>query len=175
MRNKLLSAFLALTLLVSCFAVTASATELTEDDASAEVLVCYNLHGEYCVVIPGSLMMSSGDVLNITADYLHLASNESVKITLNEETFVRGGEYFTIVGGSGSHELDCKLFASTSANTEATEITSSNYATTPIVTFSAADADTVGKLQVVPQVEKTTPAGPYTGNLVFDIELVVEE
>lgn len=172
MRNKLLSAFLALTLLLSCFAVTASATEITEDEATAKSMVCYNLHGEYCIVIPGSLMMTSGDVLNIAADYLHLASDESVKITLNEETFIRGGEYFTIV--NGSHELDCKLFASTSVNTEAAEITSSNYTETPIVTFTASDADLVGKLQVVPQVEKTTPAGPYTGNLVFDIELITE-
>ena len=175
MRNKLLSVFLALALLVSCFAVTVSANEVTEDDTTAKSMVCYNLHGEYCIVIPGSLMMSSGDTLNITADYLHLVSGESVKITLNEETFVRGGEYFTIEGGSNRHLLDCKLFASTSVNTEATEITSSNYAETPIVTFTAADADTVGKLQVVPQVEKTTPAGPYTGNLVFDIELITEE
>lgn len=174
MRNKLLSAFLALTLLVSCLAVTASATEITEDDATAKSMVCYTLHGEYCIVIPGSLMMSSGDTLNITADYLHLTSDESVRITLNEETFTRGGEYFTIEGNGNKHLLDCKLFASTSANGEAAEITSSNYAETPIVTFTAADVDTVGKLQVVPQVEKNTPAGAYTGNLVFDIELVTE-
>lgn len=45
MRNKLLSVFLALALLVSCFAVTASATEITEDEATAKSMVCYNLHG----------------------------------------------------------------------------------------------------------------------------------
>ena len=174
MRNKLLSVFLALALLVSCFAVTVSAAEITADDTTAKSMVCYTLHGEYCIVIPGSLMMSSGDTLNITADYLHLTSDESVRITLNEETFTRGGEYFTIEGSGNKHLLDCKLFASTSANGEAAEITSSNYADTPIVTFTAADVDTVGKLQVVPQVEKNTPAGAYTGNLVFDIELVTE-
>ena len=172
MKNKLLSVFLALTLLVSCFAVTVSAAEITADDTTAKSTVCYTLHGEYCIVIPGSLMMSNGDTLNITADYLHLTSDESVKITLNEQTFIRGGEYFTIEGGINNHPLDCKLFASTSATNEVAEITSSNYAATPIVTFTAADVDTVGKLQVVPQVEKNTPAGAYTGNLFFDIELV---
>ena len=172
MKLKIFSAFLALTLLMGCFAVTASAEEITQDTASARSTVCYNLHGQYCIIIPGSLMMTNGDVLNITADYLHLSSDESVQVSLNAQTFAREGDYFKIENGGSGALIDCKLFASTSKNSEATEITSSNYAGAPIVTFTANDADTVGKLQVVPQVEKTSPAGAYTGSLVFDIALV---
>lgn len=174
MKIKLLFAFITISLIISCFAITASAEEVTQDVASVRSTVCYNLHGEYCIVIPGSLMMSKGDVLNITTDYLHLTSNESVQVSLNNKTFAWDDEYFKIEHNGTHTLLDCKLYASTSKNSEASEITKSNNATSPIVTFNSDDAETVGKLQVVPQVEKASAAGAYTGTLHFDITLLSE-
>ena len=165
---------LVLALVVGCFSVSASAASVDQDKSSAQVGVYYTLRGQYCISIPSSIFLSQGDTITFSADYVHLVEGESVTVKLADSTFdADGGFKLSQVDGNGT--MACTLTASNTASAEGTVITKENAATAPIITYTADNATDKGYLQITPQIEPTTAAGPYSGILMFDISLLVAE
>lgn len=165
---------LVLALVVGCFSVSASAASVDQDKSSAQVGVYYTLRGQYCISIPSSIFLSQGDTITFSADYVHLVEGESVTVKLADSTFDTDGSFkLSQIDGSGT--MACTLTASNTANAEGTTITKENAAATPIITYTADNATDKGYLQITPQIEPTTAAGPYSGFLMFDISLLVAE
>ena len=161
---------LILALVVGCFSVSASAASVDQDTPSAQVGVYYTLRGQYCISIPSS----QGDTITFSADYVHLVEGESVTVKLADSTFDADGSFkLSQIDGNGT--MACTLTASNTANAEGTVITKDNAATAPIITYTADNATDKGYLQITPQIEPTTAAGPYSGFLMFDISLLVAE
>lgn len=165
---------LVLALVVGCFSVSASAASVDQDKSSAQVGVYYTLRGQYCISIPSSIFLSQGDTITFSADYVHLVEGESVTVKLADSTFDADGNFkLSQIDGSGT--MACTLTASNTANAEGTTITKENAAATPIITYTADNATDKGYLQITPQIEPSTAAGPYSGILMFDISLLVAE
>ncbi|MBO5203524.1 MAG: hypothetical protein J6B72_02800 [Clostridia bacterium] len=165
---------LILALVVGCFSVSASAASVDQDTPSAQVGVYYTLRGQYCISIPSSIFLSQGDTITFSADYVHLVEGESVTVKLADSTFDADGSFkLSQIDGNGT--MACTLTASNTANAEGTVITKDNAATAPIITYTADNATDKGYLQITPQIEPTTAAGPYSGFLMFDISLLVAE
>ncbi len=165
---------LVLALVVGCFSVSASAASVDQDTPSAQVGVYYTLRGQYCISIPSSIFLSQGDTITFSADYVHLVEGESVTVKLADSTFDEDGSFkLSQIDGNGT--MACTLTASNTANAEGTTITKENAAATPIITYTADNATDKGYLQITPQIEPTTAAGPYSGFLMFDISLLVAE
>ena len=173
--KKISLLLLVLALVVGCFSVSASAASVDQDTPSAQAEVYYTLRGQYCISIPSSVMLSKGDTITFSADYVHLIEGESVTVKLADSTFDAEGSFKLSQMYDGTGTITCTLTASNTANAEGTVITKENAATVPIITYTADNATDKGYLQITPQIEPTTAAGPYNGTLMFDISLLVAE
>ena len=173
--KKISALVVVLALVLSCFSFSASAATIDQNTSSATVGVFYNLHGQYSISIPSSLILSQNDVLEISADYMHLTSTESVVVKLSENSFDSDGSFKLESHQDSSYKMSVFLLSSTSENSEGTEIRKDNAASNPIVTYTSENVDCVGFLQLLPEPDRNSPGGAYSGTLMFDITLQVAE
>ena len=170
--KKIFPLFLAVCLIVCCFSVSAAAATVTQDTPSGEFNVYYSLHGQYAINIPSSLMLSQNNTATISADYLHLDKNESVKVTMDDSTFSDNGN-FELTAYADQSKMKCIILASTPAVSEPFELTRETNAD-PLITYTSDNADAIATLQFVPKPEKASVSGAYEGKVIFNFALVVQ-
>lgn len=170
--KRILPLILVFCMAVCCFSVSASADTVTEGTPSSECHIYYSLHGQYAINIPSSLMLSQKDTATISADYLHLNNNESVKVTIDDSTFADNGN-FELRAYADSSKMKCAIFASTPSSAEQFELTRETNAE-PLIVYTTSNPEAVATLHFVPQPEKASVSGAYEGKVIFNFALVVQ-
>lgn len=174
MKRNIFAIFLALALTAGCLSVTASAAE-SGNQTAGQTTVNYSLHGQYSISIPESVSISDGSPLQISADYLHLIDGESVVVSVAEESFQPDNIRFPLTDGNGN-ALYCEIHVNKAGapETEARSIYQTDALTSPVITYTPDNLDDIAVMQIIPNVERDSVAGSYSGILYFDITLKTE-
>lgn len=172
MKTRIIATLMSLLLIVGCLPVTASAADHGQQ-TSGKTNIYYTLSGEYSISIPESLYMSSGDTMQITADYMHLTADQNVVITVADETFPQsGGENRLVLKTRDNDTIVCDLMAGSNGSWNL--IYKDVAADTPVIVYTSDNVDDVGEVQVIPNLDRISVMGDYTGVLYFDISLQVD-
>ena len=165
MKRKILTAFLALALMVCAVPISASAAA---DSASAEVY--YTLQYGYTVNIPESTSMTNGKPLQITATDVFIDRTHVLTVSLDIFTEMDGNEKILLKTEEG---FGCSfdLFVEDADGENKRQVTVEDHDYT-LAQFRTGDttARSGGTLTLKPIFAEGTMQGTYSGTLKFLIE-----
>ena len=165
MKRKILTAFLALALMVCAVPISASAAA---DSASAEVY--YTLQYGYTVNIPTSTSMTDGKPLKITATDVFIDRLNVLTVSLDIATKMdsQGKIWLT-----NMEEMGCgfDLYVEDANGENKRQVTNEDY-NYVLAQFRSGDttAYSGGTLTLAPIITESTMQGTYSGTLKFLIE-----
>lgn len=156
-----------------------SVPAFAEEDATGSFAVTYNVQSSYVVNLPDIACEDGENIVNITADYVHLEAGKRLTVSIDKSRTLRNGRFYLFKDGGTdlNTAMECSIYVS-NTNSSNNRIYApywfmDNPSLTTVAVFYAeqTEPEAYGKMTFTPQVTVSTPYGAYTGNVYYIISI----
>lgn len=170
--KKIIALLLTLTMMLG-LSVPAFAAA---NETSGSMAVTYNVESSYVINLPDITLTEGSTTFDITADYVHIASNKKLTVSIDPDQTLTNGKFYLFKDGGTdlNTAMECTVYVSNSGTSKVFDpyyLSSTDlYA---IAMFYPGDttATEYGRLTLTPNVTASNTYGTYTGNIYYIISI----